>query len=110
MACPKGDALILDSEVLMVDTKTGKPLPFGTLGIHKKAKFSTATPCLFIFDILQFNGENLMHKPFVERRWETGPIPIVYRLIKTVKAIKPTATPPAIRRVRLVDSFSRSGP
>ena len=34
-ACPHGDSMILDSEVLMVDLKTGNPLPFGTLGIHK---------------------------------------------------------------------------
>ena len=27
--------LSLSLQVLMVDTKTGKPLPFGTLGIHK---------------------------------------------------------------------------
>ncbi len=35
-ACPHGDSMIIDCEVLMMDTKTGKPLPFGTLGIHKK--------------------------------------------------------------------------
>ena len=34
-ACPHGDSIILDSEVLMMDIKTGSPLPFGTLGIHK---------------------------------------------------------------------------
>jgi len=34
-AFPDGDDLILDSEVLMVDNETGRPLPFGTLGIHK---------------------------------------------------------------------------
>ena len=33
-ACPHGDSMILDCEVLMVDVKTGDPLPFGTLGIH----------------------------------------------------------------------------
>lgn len=27
--------MILDSEVLLIDNKTGKPLPFGTLGVHK---------------------------------------------------------------------------
>lgn len=27
--------MILDSEVLLIDTKTDKPLPFGTLGVHK---------------------------------------------------------------------------
>ena len=36
-AFPDGSDLILDAEVLMVDNKTGKPLPFGTLGIHKGA-------------------------------------------------------------------------
>jgi len=34
-AFPHGRDLILDSEVLLVDVKTGKPLPFGSLGIHK---------------------------------------------------------------------------
>ena len=34
-AFPGGHSMILDSEVLLIDTKTGKPLPFGTLGVHK---------------------------------------------------------------------------
>ena len=34
-AFPHGKDLILDSEVLLIDVKTGKPLPFGSLGIHK---------------------------------------------------------------------------
>ena len=34
-----GDDLILDAEVLLVDTKTSKPLPFGTLGVHKVQYF-----------------------------------------------------------------------
>lgn len=34
-SCPHGDSMILDSEVLLVDVKTGDPLPFGTLGVHK---------------------------------------------------------------------------
>lgn len=36
-SCPHGDTMILDGEVLMVDKHTSKPLPFGTLGIHKKS-------------------------------------------------------------------------
>eukprot|EP00795_Rhopilema_esculentum_P007182 gene7182-12852_t len=59
-ACPEGDNLILDGEVLLVDSKTEKPLPFGTLGIHKKSKFKDATVCYVIFDILQFNEDNTM--------------------------------------------------
>lgn len=27
--------MILDAEVLLIDTNTSKPLPFGTLGVHK---------------------------------------------------------------------------
>ena len=35
-ACPHGQTMILDAEVLMVDTTNSKPLPFGTLGVHKR--------------------------------------------------------------------------
>lgn len=34
-AFPGATDLILDSEILLMDTKTNKPLPFGTLGTHK---------------------------------------------------------------------------
>jgi DNA ligase-3 len=34
-AFPFAHDLILDGEVLLYDTKTKKPLPFGTLGVHK---------------------------------------------------------------------------
>jgi hypothetical protein len=34
-AFPHGTDLILDSEVLLIDVKSGKPLPFGSLGKHK---------------------------------------------------------------------------
>ncbi|EDQ89519.1 uncharacterized protein MONBRDRAFT_25238 [Monosiga brevicollis MX1] len=67
-ACPHGHTMILDAEVLMVDTTTSKPLPFGTLGVHKKTRFTNAQPCLFIFDILHFNGRNLMDETMEERR------------------------------------------
>ncbi|KAK3880469.1 hypothetical protein Pcinc_015071 [Petrolisthes cinctipes] len=67
-AFPHGQDLILDAEVLMIDTKTGVPLPFGTLGVHKKAEFKDANVCLFIFDCLHYNGEDLMSKPIVKRR------------------------------------------
>ena len=67
-AFPDGDDLILDSEVLMIDTKTGQPLPFGSLGIHKKAEFKDATVCLFVFDCIYYNGDVLLHKTMMERR------------------------------------------
>lgn len=34
-AFPGGHSMILDAEVLLIDTNTSKPLPFGTLGVHK---------------------------------------------------------------------------
>ncbi len=67
-AFPDGSDLILDAEVLMVDNKTGDPLPFGTLGVHKAAGFKDATPCLFVFDCIFYNGRSLMGEPIAERR------------------------------------------
>ncbi|XP_078617244.1 DNA ligase 3-like isoform X1 [Branchiostoma floridae x Branchiostoma japonicum] len=67
-AFPHGSNMILDSEVLLVDTNTGNPLPFGTLGIHKKQQFSDAQVALFVFDCIYFNGETLMDRPISERR------------------------------------------
>ncbi len=67
-AFPDGSDLILDAEVLMVDNKTGDPLPFGSLGVHKAAGFKDATPCLFVFDCIYYNGTSLMDKPVKERR------------------------------------------
>lgn len=39
-AFPGGHSMILDAEVLLIDTQTSKPLPFGTLGIHKVSSCS----------------------------------------------------------------------
>ncbi|XP_047026101.1 DNA ligase 3 [Helicoverpa zea] len=67
-AFPKGTDLILDAEVLMVDVNTGKPLPFGTLGIHKQSEFKDAQVCLFVFDCLYYNGKVLIDLPIRKRR------------------------------------------
>ncbi|XP_068567763.1 DNA ligase 3 [Cebidichthys violaceus] len=67
-AFPGGHSMILDAEVLLIDTKTSKPLPFGTLGVHKKAAFQDAKVCLFVFDCIYFNGVSLMERPLSERR------------------------------------------
>lgn len=67
-AFPGGQSMILDAEVLLIDTKTSKPLPFGTLGVHKKAAFQDAKVCLFVFDCIYFNGVSLMERPLCERR------------------------------------------
>lgn len=67
-AFPDADELILDSEILMVDTTNGKPLPFGTLGVHKKNEFKDASVCLFVFDCIFYNGEDLTQKPIKYRK------------------------------------------
>ncbi|XP_038615595.1 DNA ligase 3 [Tachyglossus aculeatus] len=67
-AFPGGQSMILDAEVLLIDTNTGKPLPFGTLGVHKKAAFQDAKVCLFVFDCIYFNDVSLMDRPLRERR------------------------------------------
>lgn len=42
--------MILDAEVLLIDTKTSKPLPFGTLGVHKvRAPKPICASVLFFF-------------------------------------------------------------
>jgi DNA ligase-3 len=68
LAFPSADSLILDAEILLVDYKTKLPLPFGTLGKHKKAGFSTACVCLFVFDMMHYNGKDLSKKPLKDRR------------------------------------------
>ncbi|XP_074045031.1 DNA ligase 3 isoform X2 [Macrotis lagotis] len=67
-AFPGGQSMILDAEVLLIDTKTSRPLPFGTLGVHKKAAFQDANVCLFVFDCIYFNDISLMDRPLCERR------------------------------------------
>lgn len=60
-------SIIIDGEILLIDINTGKPLPFGTLAIHKKEEHSGCVG-IILFDILYLNGESLMHKPIEERR------------------------------------------
>jgi ATP-dependent DNA ligase I len=62
------DECVLDGEILMVDVRTSVPLPFGTLGKHRRTQFSSACPCVFLFDILFSNGKSLLTVPMVERR------------------------------------------
>ena len=59
-AFASADKLILDGEVLLYCNKKNKPLPFGTLGKHKKSAFTDATVCFYVFDCLYVNGKDLM--------------------------------------------------
>nr|BDT62134.1 MAG: DNA ligase 3-like protein [Litopenaeus vannamei majanivirus Nimav-1_LVa] len=68
MAFPESDEYILDAELVMMDNETGMPLPFGTLGRKEMEKHENANPCLFVFDLLLYNGEDLMKMKMCERR------------------------------------------
>ncbi|XP_053945506.1 DNA ligase 3 [Anastrepha ludens] len=67
-AFPGAGDMILDSEIILVDTVTGNLLPFGTLGANKKKEFAHAEVCIFTFDCLLFKGEDLTNMPFHKRR------------------------------------------
>ena len=62
------DTVIADGEILLIDTATSIPLPFGTLGKHKKAGFKDACTCVFLFDILEVDGCVVMSEPIDARR------------------------------------------
>ena len=66
-AFPNAQSMILDAEILLMDSDRN-PLPFGTLGVHKKKGFADATVCLFVFDVLHWNGNNVAELPLCERR------------------------------------------
>lgn len=67
-AFPYCDSLIIDGEILLVNTKTDEILPFGTLGVHKKAQFREAAVCFFVFDCMFYNGKSLLSEPLSKRR------------------------------------------
>jgi DNA ligase-3 len=60
--------VILDGEILLIDTITNKPLPFGTLGKNKKTQFKNANVAIFLFDILYYEGKSLFEVPLYKRR------------------------------------------
>ncbi|XP_022234904.2 LOW QUALITY PROTEIN: DNA ligase 3 [Drosophila obscura] len=67
-AFPGAGDMILDSEIILVDTESGAMLPFGTLGAHKKQTFANASVCLFVFDCILYDGEDLTQLEFHKRR------------------------------------------
>ncbi len=73
-SCVKGDNFILDAEAVGFDAKTGKYLPFQNVSQRIKRKYDIESIAkklpveLNVFDILYFNGKNLLQEAFVERR------------------------------------------
>ncbi|AGY97701.1 CPXV188 protein [Cowpox virus] len=66
-AFKKATSIILDSEIVLVD-EHNVPLPFGSLGIHKKKEYKNSNMCLFVFDCLHFDGFDMTDIPLYERR------------------------------------------
>jgi DNA ligase 1 len=78
-------SFIMDSEIIGLDIKTGKWLPFQNISQRIKRKYGIIEmikkiPVIInVFDIIYLNGKNVIHKPYGER----------YGLIKkTIKPIK----------------------
>ncbi len=78
------DTVILDSEAVGIDKKTGKFLPFQKISrrIHRKydiEEMAREIPVvLYVFDVIYLNGENLMFKPYKER------LEILNKIIKPI--------------------------
>ena len=66
-AFPRAAELIVDGEVVMVSAG-GEILPFGAQGKHKQKEHAGASCCLFVFDLLWWNGADLTQLPQAERR------------------------------------------
>lgn len=70
----KGDTYILDSEAVGYDPKTFKYLPFQDISQRIKRKYNIEKlqkelPVeVNVFDVLYYNGKNLLKTPFIERR------------------------------------------
>lgn len=69
----KADNVILDSEAVGYDPKTGENVPFQVTITRKRkhgvAEASSVVPLKFyVFDIMYLNGESLIHLPLRERK------------------------------------------
>jgi DNA ligase-1 len=70
----KGKSFIIDSEAVGFDAKTKKYLPFQSISQRIKRKYEIEKMAkefpveLNVFDIVFYEGESLLKKPFMERR------------------------------------------
>ena len=68
------DSFIIDSECVGVDPSTGRFLPFQNISQRIKRKYNISEMVrkipveLHIFDIVYYNGETILKKPFKDRR------------------------------------------
>lgn len=68
------DEVIVDGEAVPVDVETGVMLPFQVVSHRRGRKYGVEEMaeeipvCLFLFDIIYLNGEDLTMRPYPERR------------------------------------------
>ncbi|MDD1777713.1 MAG: ATP-dependent DNA ligase [Candidatus Helarchaeota archaeon] len=69
----KSAEFIIEGEIVAINEESGELLPFQEL-MHRRRKYSIQEAiekyptCLFVFDILKLNEEDLLDKPYTDRR------------------------------------------
>jgi DNA ligase-1 len=69
----KSKKFIIEGEVVAINEESGELLPFQEL-MHRRRKYSIQEAiekyptCVFLFDILKLNEEDLLDKPYTDRR------------------------------------------
>ncbi len=80
-----GDSFIIDSEAVGFNSKTKKYLPFQSISQRIKRKYDIKNMAkefpveLNIFDVIYYNGKNMVKTPFIERR------KIIEKIVKTAE-------------------------
>ena len=80
---PSVTDVILDAEILCVDSTTSEPLPFQAFNKNKRALFPNAVVALFVFDVLYVDGRNMLDVPLSTRRelLESVVVPVPNRVM-----------------------------
>lgn len=97
-------SIILDGEMLVYDKEERRYHTKGETAVdvkHMKDKSSNLRPCFCAFDILLFNGENYMNRPYSERHQ------LLHELYKDREGAFVKTAPVRIRNIdHLVDLFN----
>jgi len=85
----KGDDYIIEAEAVGIDNATGRYTPFQNISQRIKRKYAIAELAqqfpveVNVFDVLYYDGANMLKTPFAERR------KLVERIVKVAPGIKP---------------------
>ncbi|QHR82671.1 DNA ligase [Brazilian porcupinepox virus 1] len=87
---------ILDSEIVLIDTVTNKFLPFGSLGKNKQNSFNNSSVCMFIFDCMYYNDDNIINENYLYRRKV---------LVNNIKEIKNKVMLSSVKVIKDIDTI-----